>query len=253
LEFVEEAWKRAKIPVVLATSEEDVKEEFSGRLRKTLLVSESVSGSVGVLNQVKDILLGAFLDGSVLGTDRVLCVVSNVDALDVLLFFDVEKDIELTHLSEELRERVDMAVLERLLRLASEIAREGREGKPVGSLFIIGDSENVLQHSRQVVINPFEGHPETARNFMDDSLWETMKEFSLVDGAFVIREDGIILAAGRYVEQDKTVNLASGLGGRHLAAASATKLTKAIAVAISSGGAIRVFRDGRVVMMVGKL
>ena len=252
-DFIEEAWRRAKVPVVLATSSEDVREEFAVRVRKALLVSESVSGSVGVLSQVKDILLAAFLDGAVRPDDRVLCAVSNVDAMDLILFFDVEKDAELTHLSEELGDRVDMEVVERLLRLASELAREGREGKPVGALFVIGDPDEVMTRSRQVVINPFLGHPEASRDFMDDALWETVKEFAQVDGAFVLTAEGIIVAAGRYVETDKNVDLASGLGGRHLAAASITRTTKAIAVAVSASGAIRVFKDGRVVMMVGKI
>lgn len=251
-DFVEEAWKRARIPVVLATSVEDLREDFSSRVRRSILISDSVSGSIGVLTQAKDVLLAAFLDGAVRGDDKVLCVVSG-DALDLILWFDVEKDVELTHLSEEMEDRVDMSVIERLLRLASELAREGREGKPVGTLFVIGDHEGVLAHSRQVVINPFTGHPEKDRDFMRDALWETVKEFAQVDGAFVLDRDGLIHAAGRYMETDQSVELASGLGGRHLAAASITRITKAVAVAVSSSGAIRVFKDGRVVMMVGKL
>ncbi len=252
-EFVEEAWRRAKVPVVLATSNGDLRAAFASRARNSIPVSGAVSGSVGVLSQVKDVLLRAFLDGAVRADDRVLCAVTNAEAMDVVLFFDVRKDVALTRLRNELSDRVDMAVVERVLRLSGELAREGREGKPVGALFVVGDEANVLRHSRQVVLNPFAGHPESARDFRQDVLWETMKEFAQVDGAFVLRADGVVVAAGRYVETDRTVDLELGLGGRHLAAASVTRITKAIAIAVSASGAIRVFKDGRVVMMVGKL
>src|SRR5947209_1583254 len=86
---------------------------------------------------------------------------------------------------------------ERLLALASEPGLEGREGRPVGALFIVGDSDRVLAQSRQLVINPFRGDPEEDRNVLDARPEETIREFSAIDGAFIIRGGGVILGAGR--------------------------------------------------------
>jgi DNA integrity scanning protein DisA with diadenylate cyclase activity len=110
-----------------------------------------------------------------------------------------------------------------------------------------------MRHSRPAVLNPFEGHPEKDRNILDDSLWETAKEFAQIDGAFVIRGDGVVLAAGRYVDTEGNLQVQPGLGGRHLAAASITRVSHSVAVVVSSSGTIRVFKAGRVVMVVGRL
>jgi len=252
-ELLHLAVKSSEIPVIIATSDPLVEEEFAPLVRNVMLLTDPLSGSLATLGEIKDLLLGAFLRGNLTADDHVLCLASNLDAVDIVVYFDVAKDLELTHLREELKGRVNMEVVERVLRLAAELAREGREGKPIGTVFIIGDTENVLMHSRQIVINPFRGHPEPDRDILNDGVWETTKEFAQIDGAFVIREDGIVEAAGRYVDTDRKVELTSGLGGRHLAAASITKLTRAVAVTVSTSGAIRVFKDGRVVMMVGSL
>lgn len=252
-DFLERAMTRAKVPIILATSRASVAEEFRDRVRGVRVIEESLSSSLGILGQVKELLLGAFLDGTVTSGDKVLTLATNLDALEVMIVFDVDRDIELTHLREELEDRVDMKAIESVLRLASELAREGREGNPVGTLFVIGAHETVLNRSRQGVLNPFQGHPESARSIHDDACLETLKEFALLDGAFIIRGDGIVEAAGRYLDVDKDAPLQEGLGGRHLAAASITRATEAIAVVVSSNGAIRIFRDGRVIMMVGKL
>ena len=56
----------------------------------------------------------------------------------------------------------------------------------------------MLQLSRQLVMNPFHGYPEEDRNILDPNLRETIREFSAIDGAFVIRDDGVVMAAGRH-------------------------------------------------------
>lgn len=252
-DLVELVLRKSAIPIVLGTSDADLAQGAKGRVRSVLRLTEPLTGSIGVLPQAKDALLAAFLEGILKPGDRVVVLVSNVDAFDVVLFADVDRDVELTHLRRELEGAANMVVIERLLRIASELAREGREGKPVGTLFVVGDPEAVLERSRQGVLNPFMGHPEKERNLLDEETVETIKEFALIDGAFVVRGDGTILAAGRYIDVDKRVPLQAGLGGRHLAAASITRTTKAVAIAVSSNGSIRVFKDGRVIMMLGKI
>jgi DNA integrity scanning protein DisA with diadenylate cyclase activity len=160
-------------------------------------------------------------------------------------------DESVTRLKKELEGRADIRVVETVLQIATEIAREGRERGHVGAIFVIGDSERVMRISRQVVINPFYGHKEEDRNILNPNSWETAKEFSQIDGAFILREDGVIQAAGRYIEVKNPVQLPSGLGGRHLASAAVTKETKAIAVTVSETGVIRIFKDGEILMRIG--
>jgi DNA integrity scanning protein DisA with diadenylate cyclase activity len=141
------------------------------------------------------------------------------------------------------------AVFERVLTLATQLAVEGREGRSVGALFVLGDSESVLAQSRSLVLNPFQGHPESERNILDPGLGETIKEFAALDGAFVIRGDGVVLTAGtQLVPVAQVSRLPGGLGTRHAAAAGITASTEAVAVCISqSTGTVAVYKSGQLV------
>lgn len=251
-DVVRAALERSTLPILLATADHDVLQGYGDRVRHVLPLQSPLSGTVASLVQVKEILLGAFFHGYVGVKDAVIVVVSAGDAMDLVMRYDVGRDVEIVHLQEELDDDVDLRVVERLLKLSIELAREGREGHPVGTLFVLGDTPTVLRHSRPAVLNPFEGHPEKDRNVLDDSLWETAKEFAQIDGAFIVRGDGVVVAAGRYVDTEGTLEVQAGLGGRHLAAASITRVSKAIAIVVSSSGTIRVFRAGRVIMVVGR-
>jgi diadenylate cyclase len=135
-------------------------------------------------------------------------------------------------------------VVQRLLEIAIELSIEGREGNPIGTIFVVGDSRRVLRHSRQLIPNPFKGH---RINVLDKDSKEIIKEFAQLDGAFVVRDDGRIVAAGRYLEVEPKVidlMLPPGLGSRHIAAAGITKLTKATAISLSESGTIRIFKNG---------
>jgi DNA integrity scanning protein DisA with diadenylate cyclase activity len=136
-----------------------------------------------------------------------------------------------------------------------ELASQGREGKPVGTIFVLGDHQKVMQFSRQTIFNPFHGYPEEERNILNPELRETLKEFSALDGAFILREDGVVLSAGRHLSAalDSTVDLPQGLGSRHVAAAGITSVTRAIALVISeSTGDVRIFKDGAICMEIEK-
>jgi len=140
-------------------------------------------------------------------------------------------------------------VLGSLIRLSIEIAREGREGKPIGTAFILGDSDAVLERSRQLILNPLAGHSEAERLITSCDMRENIKELALVDGAFVIREDGMVEAAGRYISIDtSSVRLPKGFGTRHVSVAAITQETEAIGIVVSeSGGLVRVFAKGKVI------
>lgn len=143
---------------------------------------------------------------------------------------------------------VDPAVLSAVVRVAREIAREGREGKPIGTAFVVGDTTAVMERSTQFVLNPFKGHEAEDRNIADPATWENIKEFSLLDGAFIIAGDGTVEAAGRYITVDTSkVRIPKGLGSRHASIAGITLTTHAIGVVVSqSGGVVKIFRNGEI-------
>jgi diadenylate cyclase len=136
-------------------------------------------------------------------------------------------------------------VLEPLLELAIEIAREGREGRRIGTLFTIGDAEAVMAWSRPLILNPLAGHPRERRRITSNELWGTIKELAQLDGAFVVSDEGIFVAAGRYLDANASnLNVPFGLGSRHIAAASISFATKAVAVVVSESSVVRVFDHG---------
>lgn len=164
------------------------------------------------------------------------------DALVVISLDEVKARFDLAQF-EGIVQRPVMAAA---LRLALELGREGREGKPIGTAFLIGDSEAILSISHQLVLNPYLGHPPEVTTILDRENWESVKEFAQLDGMFVIDASGTVVAAGRYLDVDsKSISLPSGLGGRHRAAAAATRLVPVVAVVVSeSGGTARVFSGG---------
>lgn len=147
---------------------------------------------------------------------------------------------------------VEPGVFDAVLRIAREIAREGREGKPVGTAFLVGDVDGVLAYSTQFILNPFKGHTAEERRITDEELAENIKEFALLDGAFVISGDGVVEAAGRYITVDTSaVQIPAGLGSRHASVAGITRVTGTIGVVVSqSGGLIKLFKHGEIVQTV---
>jgi len=109
-----------------------------------------------------------------------------------------------------------------------------------------------LRRSRQLILNPYECHPPDERNITNPATWESVREFAQLDGVFVIDENGLIVAAGRYLDvSSKDLKVRKGFGGRHLACAAITRETEAIAVVVSeSGGDIRVYKDGEEVIAI---
>jgi diadenylate cyclase len=141
-------------------------------------------------------------------------------------------------------------VVESLIHTCMEIGAEGYEGHAVGTIVVIGDSTAVMEKSRQLILNPFQGISEAERNALDPPIREAVKTFSALDGAFIIREDGVVLAAGRYLlTMSREVKLPMGLGARHSAAASISAESKAVAITVSqTTGTVRVFREGECVL-----
>ena len=138
--------------------------------------------------------------------------------------------------------------LEPTIELAVEIAREGREGRRIGTLITFGDADAVLARSRPLILDPLTGHSEHLRGIRDPNLRGTIKELAQLDGAFVVSDDGIVVAACRYLDaMASDVVLPYGMASRHLAGASISQVTDAVAIVVSESSMVRVFDDGKLV------
>jgi DNA integrity scanning protein DisA with diadenylate cyclase activity len=155
----------------------------------------------------------------------------------------------------QLETRVPLDTLRTVVDLAVEIGREGREGKPVGTMFVVGDTRKVLAHSHPTGFDPVKGYSRRERTLDDPRVREGIKEIAQMDGAFIVAPDGTIEAAARYIDAPATnITLSKGLGARHWAAAAITRATKAVAVAVSqSSGTVRIFHNGEIVLRVEPL
>lgn len=143
-------------------------------------------------------------------------------------------------------------VFDAVFHICTEISIEGREGKPVGTTFLIGDTKHVLEKSRQIILNPFEGHRPELRVVTNPELKENIKALAQLDGAFVITGDGFVESVGRYITVDSShVSLPPGMGTRHNSVAAITAVTSAVGIVVSqSGGGITVFREGRIIKKI---
>jgi diadenylate cyclase len=128
----------------------------------------------------------------------------------------------------------DSEVIESLIELAVEIAREGREGRRIGTLFTVGDEQAVLARSRSLILDPLSGHPESLRHVSNPNLRGTIKELAQLDGAFVVSRDGVVLSACRYLDAlTSGIDMPLGLGSRHIAAANMSAVTRAVTIVVS--------------------
>ncbi len=171
--------------------------------------------------------------------------------------------ISLTHLDEHfdrltihdlhnLETTVSLDVLRPVINLAIEIGRDGREGKPIGTMFVIGDSKKVVEQSTPAGFDPVRGYGREERDITDPKVREGIKEIAQLDGAFIISSKGIVEAACRTLASTaKNITLSKGLGTRHWAAAAISKSCKAISVSVSqTSGAVRIFQNGEVVLRI---
>ena len=146
------------------------------------------------------------------------------------------------------RRGVNREVLTQTIALAVEIAREGREGRKIGTLFVVGDSGEVMERSRPMILDPLQGHPEDKKHITDPDLRESLKELAQLDGAFVVSNAGVVLSAARYIDSvSDDLNVPLGLGSRHMAAASVSYRTNAVAVVVSESSMVRMFDDGELI------
>jgi diadenylate cyclase len=245
-----------QVELILAIKDHTSFQEASLVFKKVLRIPDV---PLGRINQIKMAIIQALSKGLVKKGDKWVCIsgIPQSKVLDNLLILEFGTEFEMIASSDlpVISEIVMPEVFDALLTLALEISIEGKEGrKPVGTIFVLGKHEDVLKFSHPMVINPFQGYPEEERNILDPRLKETVKEFSSIDGAFILREDGVILAAGRHLDASgESIEIPLGLGSRHRAAAGITSLTDALAIAISEEtGGVRIFHHGKIFMEIEK-
>lgn len=153
----------------------------------------------------------------------------------------------------QIETKVPTETLKLVIDLAVEIGREGREGKPIGTLLVVGDHRRTLEMSKPMGFDPVRGYPASERNLADAKVRDGVKEIAQMDGAFLISSTGTVIAAAQHLSAPASpeIALSKGLGARHWAAAQISRATDAIAVAVSSsGGTVRVFQGGEVVLRI---
>jgi len=240
--------------LILVTKDGHIPKRFEG-VCITLNVPDVNLTRVGQIKIgiTKGIAMGIFKKG-----DKVVCLsgVPRFGYVDSIFVIDVGKEFEILTSEHmvDLTEKVYPEVFGAILNLSIELAAQGREGRKVCTSFIIGDHDRVLQFSRQMIINPFMGYSEAERNVLNPELKETLKEFSAIDGAFVIKEDGTIITAGRHLSAALgNKDFPQGLGSCHIAAAGITGITKATAIVLSeSTGNVSIFKNGKIFVTIEK-
>jgi len=156
------------------------------------------------------------------------------------------------HDLRQLETRVPLDTLKTAVDLAVDIGREGREGKPVGTLFVVGDHRKVMKHCHSMGFDPVRGYSTSERKFEGTRVRESLKEIAQLDGAFVVSADGTVVAACQHVSAPAVdITLSKGLGARHWAAAAISRATSAIAICVSeSNGTVRLFQNGEVMLRI---
>lgn len=156
------------------------------------------------------------------------------------------------HDLRQLETRVPLDILKPTVDLAVEIGREGREGKPVGTLIVVGDHKRVMKHCHPLGFDPVRGYSLEERQLEDPKVRESVKEIAQLDGAFVVSSEGVIIAACQYISAPAAeITLSKGLGARHWAAAAISRATSAVAISVSeSNGTVRLFQNGEVMLRI---
>ncbi|WP_298865807.1 diadenylate cyclase [uncultured Gimesia sp.] len=206
--------------------------------------------------QISQAILEAIADEILASGDRIIALYAgfereHADSLSIVSLADHLAKLTSRDL-QRLETKVPLQTLRTVVDLAVEIGREGREGKPVGALFAVGNHRKVLTLSHEQVHDPFKGYSQKDRVVSNPRVKESMKELAQIDGAFIISSDGIVQSAGRILNASaEGLTLSKGLGSRHWAAAAISKETGAIAIAVSeSTGTVRIFQDGYVVLRI---
>jgi DNA integrity scanning protein DisA with diadenylate cyclase activity len=180
-----------------------------------------------------------------------------VDTVDSISYIELDEHLgRLT--ARDLRQLetcVPLETLKTVIDLSVEIGREGREGKPIGTMFVVGDTRKVLAHCQPAGFDPVKGYNRAERDLHDARVREAVKEIAVLDGAFIINSEGIVEKAAQLVDAPyANLTLSKGLGARHWAGAAISKSSAALAIVVSqSSGTVRLFQNGEVMLRIEPL
>ncbi|OSO94175.1 hypothetical protein B9H04_14395 [Halorubrum ezzemoulense DSM 17463] len=182
--------------------------------------------------------------------DEVACVASVFEGgSDAVVRVTVDESIHTGIFDLFANSRAEPSVIRDVFEVAIELGQKGQKGKPVGALFVVGDAGKVMNKSRPLSYNPF----EKSHVHVGDPIVNVMlKEFSRLDGAFVVSDSGKIVSAYRYLEPAaEGVDIPKGLGARHMSGAAITRDTNSTAIVLSeSDGLVRAFKAGELVLEI---
>ncbi|MDR2806989.1 MAG: diadenylate cyclase [Puniceicoccales bacterium] len=207
------------------------------------------------LSQARSAIIIGLTRGIFNYKDKVCCFsgLPQSDVFDTISIIDIPKEFGNSFSNNEtlIKEGIHPEALERLLAIATDISVEGREGKPVGCLFVIGDIAKIKPYTKPLVLNPFYGYKEEDRNILNPFMAETIKEFSSIDGAFIVRGDGVIESAGSLIQasSEHAIQMPSGFGTRHAAGAVISAVANCVAIAVSeSTHQVTLFKNGKMML-----
>lgn len=240
--------------ILLAADNEDLLEGAAQAGLPSVVLRDAANTPVS--EKLSQALLNAVADELLPSGARVVALYGGFepDSIDSISLIEMSDHLGRLTVRDlrQLETRVPLDTLQTVVNLALDIGREGREGKPVGTLFVVGDTHKVRKMSRSASFDPVKGYSRRERNLKLARVREGIKEIAQMDGAILVAPDGTVEAAAQYLDASAAdVTLSKGLGARHWAAAAISRATKAVAVAVSeSSGTVRVFQDGEVVLRI---
>jgi len=253
-------WKRIaeltaaaeKLTIVAADSDAELEGAAEAGLRPLALNKEKAP----LLERLQHALLEAAADEMIRPNGSVVAVYGGFHQGRFDSISHVQLDERMRRLTardlQSLESSVPLKTVKAVVDLAVQIGREGREGKPVGAMFVVGDTRRVLEHCSDGGADPYRGYNKKHRYLLDPKVQEDAKEIAQLDGAFVINSDGYIERSRQMLEvSHESLTLSKGLGSRHWAAAAITRRTKALAIVVSqSTGTVRLFQNGQLVIRI---
>jgi diadenylate cyclase len=243
-----------KVAVAADTAEELAGAEEAGLATIVLNMADSP-----VIEKLTQALLTGVAREVLAPGARVVVVYSGFEVNTIDSISYIELDEHLGRLTardlRQLETSVPLETLKTVVDLAIEIGREGREGKAIGTMFVVGDTRKVLTHCQPAGFDPVRGYNRAERDLHDPRVREAVKEVAVLDGAFIINADGTVEKAAQLVDFPyANLTLSKGLGARHWAGAAVSKATSAIAVVVSqSSGTVRLFQAGEAILRIEPL
>jgi len=201
--------------VIAATTNEDSYQVLSQAGLKVVYLPLHAADRFG---QVRYIISVALKSTGVSIGDLVVCVIDRdlySEKGDLIVLADAEASLENLAVSDliKLTDGIRPEVLEAAISVSCKIGQVAQRGKRIGTIFMLGDSIEVLEESEQLIPNPFHGHDERTRQLTNPDIHEALVELSKLDGAFIVRGDGLIQTAGAFLTSPHVkMDLPTGLG-----------------------------------------